>query len=153
MSIWLYHYTNFDAATSIKSSKLINQSTDTIKDAVWGEGTYFTDMDPNNHTAKEIAFNNWGGSLTFDAIQKKMQCCIKVKFRRQEIKDCTDDGRRIFLYRGNVDLNRRQFKILECNFSTDSEGSGSGDLAGVLLGVSAAVLLCIGIVAAGSRNR
>ena len=109
-------------------------------------------MDPNNHTAKEIAFNNWGGSLTFDAIQKKMQCCIKVKFRWQEIKDCTDDGRRIFLYRGNVDLNRRQFEILECDFSTDSEGSGSV-LAGVLLGVGAAVLLGIGIAAAGNRNR
>ena len=152
MSIWLYHYTDVNAAASINSSKLIYQSTDTIKDAVWGKGTYFTDMDPNNHTAKQIAQNNWRSNLTA-TIRQKIQYCIKVNFAPTEIEDCTDDGRRIFLYRGNVDLSWRQFEIIQCNFSTDSGGSGSGALAGVLLGVGAAVLLGIGIAAAGSRNR
>ena len=125
MSIWLYHYTDANAAASINSSKLIYQSTDTIKDAVWGQGTYFTDMAPNNHTAEQIAWNNWGSNLTA-AILQKIQYCIKVNFTPGEIEDCTDDGRRIFLYRGNVDLNRRRFEIIQCNFSTDLGGSGSG---------------------------
>ena len=152
MSIWLYHYTDAKATSSIKNSKLICQSTDTIKDAVWGQGTYFTDMDPNNHTAEQIAFNNWRRRNLTTVIQQKIQYCIKVKFTPGEIESCTDDGRRIFLYRGNVDLSRHQFEIIECNFSTDSGGSGAVALGGVLLGVGAVVLLGIGITAACSRN-
>ena len=150
--MWLYHYTDAKSASSIKSSKVIYQSTDTMKDTLWGQGTYFTDMDPNNHTAEQIVSNNWKSNLT-TAIQQKIQYCIKVEFSRQEIERCTGTSRRIFLYRGNVDLNRRQFEVFECDFSTDSGGSGSVALGGVLLTVGAAVLLGIGIAAAGNRSR
>ena len=79
MSIWLYHYTDVDAAASIESSRLIYQSADTMRDAVWGQGTYFTDMAPNNHTVQEIAYNNWPSSLT-RTIQQRIEYCIKVQF-------------------------------------------------------------------------
>ena len=68
--MWLYHYTDAKSASSIKNSKLIYQSTDTIKDVAWGQGTYFTDMDPNHHTAEQIAYNNWGSNLTTIILQK-----------------------------------------------------------------------------------
>ena len=100
-------------------------------------------MAPNNHTAEQIAWNNWRSNLTA-AIRQKIQYCIQVNFTPGEIEDCTDDGRKIFLYRGNVDLNRRQFRIIQCNFPTD--------LGGVLLGLGAVALLGIGIAAAVIRN-
>ena len=159
MSIWLYHYTDVNAAASIESSKLIYQSTDTIRDAVWGQGTYFTDMAPNNHTAQEIAYNNWRSSLT-RSIQQKIEYCIKVKFDRSDIEDCSGNGRRIFVYRGNVNLNRQVYSIFRCSFVSQSDGSvsddgGSSGFGGLLagLGIGVAVIAGVAMAAAGSRNR
>ena len=159
MSIWLYHYTDENAAASIESSKLIYQSTDTIRDAVWGQGTYFTDMAPNNHTAQEIAYNNWRSSLT-RSIQKKIEYCIQVKFDRSNIEDCSGNGRRIFVYRGNVNLNRQVYSIFRCSFVSQSDGSvsddgGSSGFGGLLagLGIGVAVIAGVAMAAAGSRNR
>ena len=59
MSITLFHYTDSTSANSINTSKMMYKSTDTIADAVWGIGVYFTDMDPDNFTADQIAFNIW----------------------------------------------------------------------------------------------
>lgn len=86
MSIWLYHYTDVNAAASINSSKLIYQSTDTIKDAVWGQGTYFTDMDPNNHTAEQIAFNNWRRRNLTTVIQQKIQSALRSNLLQEKLK-------------------------------------------------------------------
>ena len=55
------------------------RSTDTIADAVWGIGVYFTDMDPNNFRAYQIAFNNWLQPLS-SAIRRKLEYCIVVTF-------------------------------------------------------------------------
>ena len=159
MSVWLYHYTDVNAAASIERSRLIYQSTDTIRDAVWGQGTYFTDMAPNNHTAQEIAYNNWRSSLT-ETIEQRIEYCIKVKFDRGDIEDCSANGRRIFVYRGNVNLNRQVYSIFRCSFLSQSDESESDDggssgfgalLAG--LGIGAAVIAGVAMAAAGSRNR
>lgn len=159
MSILLYHYTDVDAAASIEELELIYQSTDTIRDAVWGQGTYFTDMAPNNHTAQEIAYNNWRSSLT-RSIQKKIEYCIQVKFDRSNIEDCSGNGRRIFVYRGNVNLNRQVYSIFRCSFVSQSDGSvsddgGSSGFGGLLagLGIGVAVIAGVAMAAAGSRNR
>ena len=151
MFVWLYHYTDAKAAKSIESTKLIYQSTDTIRDAVWGQGTYFTDMAPNNHTAQQIAYNNWRSSLT-TTIQQRIEYCIKVKFDRDDIEDCSENDRRIFVYRGDVDLNRKDYSKLKCRFLSQSDDGGFGGfLAG--LGIGAAVIAGVAMVAASSRNR
>ena len=159
MPVWLYHYTDVNAAASIESSRLIYQSTDTIRDAVWGQGTYFTDMAPHNHTAQEIAYNNWRSSLT-KTIQQRIEYCIKVKFGRGDIEDCSANGRRIFVYRGDVNLNRQDYSIFRCGFLTQSAESvsdddGSSGFGGFLagLGIVAAVTAVVAMAASGSRNR
>ena len=160
MSISLYHYTDVDAAASIDRLKLIYQSTDTIRDAVWGQGTYFTDMAPNNHTAQEIAYNNWRSSILTGSIRQKIEYCIRVEFDRSDIEDCSGNGRRIFVYRGNVNLNRQVYSIFRCSFVSQSDGSvsddgGSSGFGGLLagLGIGAAVIAGVAMAAAGSRNR
>ena len=156
MFVWLYHYTDAKAAKSIESTKFIYQSTDTIRDAVWGQGTYFTDMAPNKHTAQQIAYNNWRSSLT-TSIQQRIEYCIEVKFNRDDIEDCSKNDRRIFVYRGDVDLNRQDYSKFKCSFLSQSDESVSDDggfggfLAG--LGIGAAVIAGVAMVAASSRNR
>ena len=54
MSITLYHYTDKESADSIDDSKIMYKSTDTIADARWGIGVYFTDMKPDDFTADEL---------------------------------------------------------------------------------------------------
>lgn len=151
MFVWLYHYTDAKAAKSIESTKLIYQSTDTIRDAVWGQGTYFTDMAPNKHTAQQIAYNNWRSSLT-TSIQQRIEYCIEVKFNRDDIEDCSKNDRRIFVYRGDVDLNRQDYSKFKCIFLSQSDESVSDDggfggfLAG--LGIGAVVIAGVAMVAA-----
>ena len=81
------------------------KSTDTIADAKWGVGVYFTDMDPNSFSAEQICYNNWLQTLS-PTTAKKLETCIAVTFPKSHIQDCCDDGRRIFLYPGlDVYLN------------------------------------------------
>ena len=154
MPVWLYHYTDVNAAASIESLRLIYQSTDTIRDAAWGRGTYFTDMAPHNHTAQEIAHNNWRSSLT-TTIQQRIEYCIKVKFDRGDIEDCSANGRRIFVYRGNVNLTRQVYSIFRCSFLSQSDDGGSSGFGGFLagLGIVAAVIAGVAMAASGSRKR
>ena len=115
MSITLYHYTNRDSASNIKSDKVIYRSENTIADARWGIGVYFTVMDPNNFTAEEIAYNNWLRTLSA-RIRRKLEFCIVVTFPISEIQDCCEDDRRIFLYPGrDVNLNSYQHRVIQTN--------------------------------------
>ena len=116
MLITLYHYTDRESADSIDASKIMYRSTDTIADARWGIGVYFTDMKPDDFTADEIAYNNWLKTLS-SKIKKKLKYCIRVKFPREEIQNCCEDGRRIFLYPGgNGDLDLYRHKVFQTNF-------------------------------------
>ena len=124
MSITLYHYTDSASANSINMSKIMYRSTDTIADAVWGIGVYFTDMDPNNFTADQIAFNNWRQPLS-PAIGRKLEYCIVVTFQKSDIQNCCGDGRRIFLYPGrDVNLNLHGHRVIKTNFGTNSSYQG-----------------------------
>ena len=115
MSITLYHYTNRASASSINGSKVMIKSTDTIYDARWGIGVYFTDMDPDNFTAEQIAYNNWVQTLSAK-IRSKMEFCIEVTFPKSDIQNCCEDGRRIFLYPSrNVNLNSYQHRVIQTN--------------------------------------
>ena len=115
MSITLYHYTDRASASSIKSDKVMYKSTDTIADARWGIGVYFTDMDPNNFTAEQIAYNNWLQTLSAK-IRSKLEFCVVVTFPKSEIQNCCEGGRRIFLYPGrNVNLNSYPHRVIQTN--------------------------------------
>ena len=115
MSITLYHYTARASASSINSSKIMYKSTDTSADARWGIGVYFTDMDPNNFTAEQIAYNNWLQTL-LAKIRSKLEFCIVVTFPKSEIQNCCEDGRRIFLYPSrDVNLNSYRHRVIQTN--------------------------------------
>ena len=115
MSITLYHYTDRASASSINSSKIMYKSTDTIADARWGIGVYFNDMDPNNFTAEQIAYNNWLQTL-LAKIRSKLEFCIVVTFPKSEIQNCCEDGRRIFLYPSrDVNLNSYRHRVIQTN--------------------------------------
>ena len=114
-TITLCHYTDPNSASSIDMSKMIFASVDTITDAIWGPGTYFTDLNPYNSTAQQIAFNNWKANVS-NPIKQKLKFCIMVTFQSSEIQQCFDDDRRIFLYHGHVDLRRYTHHIVKTNF-------------------------------------
>ena len=115
MSITLYHYTDRASASSINSSKVMIRSTDTIYDARWGIGVYFTDLDPDNCSAEQIAYNNWVQTLSAK-IRSKIEFCIVVTFPKSEIQNCCEGGRRIFLYPGrNVNLNSYRHRVIQTN--------------------------------------
>lgn len=123
-SLWLYHYTDRCSANGIKATTKIYASTDTELDATWGVGTYFTDMKPSRYSLREIAYNNWQQHRLTTSIREQLEYCIKVKFSRWEVKKCHGDGRRIFLYRGNVKLRKRDYQIIKV-LDDESETSDS----------------------------
>ena len=117
MSVTLYYYTDRATADCIISSKIMHRSTDTIADAMWGMGVYFTDMDPCNFTAEQIAFSNWLQTVS-PAIRRKLESSIEVTFPKGDIQNCCEDGRRIFLYSGrDVNLNSYRHRVFRTNFS------------------------------------
>ena len=83
MYITLYHYIDTASANSIISSKIMYKSTDSIADAIWGIGAYFTDMDPNSFSAEQICHNNWRQTLS-PTIAKKLEACIAVTFPKTD---------------------------------------------------------------------
>ena len=117
MSITLYHYTDTVSANNINNSKIMYKSTDTIYDARWGIGVYFTDMDPNSFSAEQICYNNWLQTLS-PTIARKLETCIAVTFPKTYIQNCCEDGRRIFLYPDrDVNLNSYRHRVIYTNFN------------------------------------
>ena len=113
--ITLYHYTDRVSANSINGSKVMFKSTDTIYDARWGIGVYFTDMDPDNFTAEQIAYNNWMQTLSAK-IKSKMEFCIVVTLPKSDVQNCCEGGRRIYLYPGqDVNLNFYRHRVIQTN--------------------------------------
>ena len=55
----LYHYTSAGGIDGIRTTGVIRQSTDHIRDAMLGAGVYFTSMDPNRYSKEQIAQNNY----------------------------------------------------------------------------------------------
>ena len=84
----LYHYTDKDGAKGIASSGKIWQS-EFPKDAVYGNGTYLTDMSPNKYSKQQIAKNLWDGSSNQvkQVIQSgKTDYVIPVKIPQNQVK-------------------------------------------------------------------
>ena len=58
MSVTLYHYTDYASWQSIAQSKVIMKSTESFRDAFFGEGVYLTRLIPSNGKGV-IAQNNF----------------------------------------------------------------------------------------------
>ena len=59
--ITLYHYTDESGMRGIQDLREIKQSGMVGVDAVFGEGVYLTSLNPEQHSKKTIAQNNWNG--------------------------------------------------------------------------------------------
>ena len=67
--ITLFHYTNENAAALIKREKLLKMSTRDTRDAVYGDGVYFTSL-CTDESKPFIIVNNWDGRFPWRIIQR-----------------------------------------------------------------------------------
>ena len=129
-SIWLFHYTDRRSARYISQTKKINASTNIEVDEKLGEGVYFTDMTATDHSLEEIAYNNWQHRLTI-SIRQQLEYCVRVKFLEKEIQYCCKNGRQLFFYEGDVELEKRCYKITKtmdpCAGSSEPESESEED--------------------------
>lgn len=69
-------------------------------DALHGDGFFFTDMKPADHTMSQVAYNNYQNPFS------KLAYCVTVTMPRSLVKECHVKKRRIFLHGGNVGLTK-----------------------------------------------
>ncbi|CAH1773185.1 unnamed protein product [Owenia fusiformis] len=100
----VYHYTSEAGIKGIKSSMKIKQSTDKKKDAMLGEGVYFTTMTPRQHSKEEIIRNNWDGAV-MAMHTNRLDWAIELDIPRSRLMKNESDGRDIFAFPGDVNLN------------------------------------------------
>ena len=109
-TITLYHYTSEEAAEAIKESKIIRSSRG---EGHFGDGVYFTDMSPQDFTRTEVSRNNY----RYPNAKKKLEYCITVTMPRNKVKECkAENNRRVFLHKGDVKLNGKDYKIEKSKF-------------------------------------
>ena len=109
-----YHYTTADSADKIDESKLIKGSTKKVCDAFYGDGVYLTDKKAEDYTKTQIAKNNYGKG---DDSYKKLEKYVEVRLPKNEVEKCdTGGGRQVYLYRGNLNLNKYDHSINNANF-------------------------------------
>ena len=112
----LYHYTTESSAKEIRRSKFIQESTpENFDDSKFGEGCYFTIKSPQHHTKEEVAKNNWGKGWKQAIKQGKLEFVIKV-YDLEPITCEHSEGRDIWLYRDNVNLEYFEHEIQENTF-------------------------------------
>ncbi|XP_057311381.1 uncharacterized protein LOC130649168 [Hydractinia symbiolongicarpus] len=136
-TIKLYHYTTKEGAEGILESGCLKKSEKAVKDAVLGDGVYFTSIAPRSVTKQKIAQNNWdvGTSSAMQLVKDgKLDFYIKIKFKKNDpkLEDVSHLSRDIWLYRDDVVLPKFDYTIEEFNdidprefFNTLSEILGS----------------------------
>ena len=109
-----YHYTSAESADKIDESKLIKGSSKKVRDAFYGDGVYLTDKKAEDHTRTQIAKNNYGKG---DDSYKKLEKYVEVSLPKNEVEKCdTGGGREVYLYRGDLNLNKYDHSIKDANF-------------------------------------
>ena len=112
-----YHYTTKSGAEAIKISKTILKSLLDGRDAILGEGVYFSTLDPKSHTKKEIAEDNWGNAGQYNIDIGKMDMVIKV----QDLRPVTPPKRKgVVIYEDDVNLDEFEYTIERSYFSDSS---------------------------------
>ena len=105
--ITLYHYTSKDAAEAIGAEEIIKSSTSKAGDARHGDGVYFNDMNPEDHTMSQVAYNNYRCPYA----KKKLAYCVTVTMPKKLVEQCLVEKRRIFLHKGDVNLKKTEIYI------------------------------------------
>ena len=78
------------------------------RNAAFGPGVYFQDVNPMDHAKTEILYKNWGG----DGINiRKLMYVIKVKLPDTKVS-CKDKGRHVWLCCEEVDLECCEHEFL-----------------------------------------
>ena len=109
-----YHYTSAESADKIDESKVIKGSTKKVRDAFYGDGVYLTDKKAEEYTRTQIAKNNYGKG---DDSYKKLEKYVEVSLPKNEVEKCdTGSRRQVYLYRGDLDLNKYDHSIKDAKF-------------------------------------
>ena len=109
-----YHYTSAENADKIGKSKEIRQSSQKNHDAFHGDGVYLTGKKAEDYTRTQMARNNYGPR---DGGYPKLEKYVEVSLPKNEVEKCnTSSNRDVYLYRGNLDLNKYDHSIKDANF-------------------------------------
>jgi hypothetical protein len=69
----LFHYTTKEGADAIRASQILNQSKGQIRDAVLGDGVYFTKKSTWHYSKAGIIMNNWTVTSYQEAVEKAQE--------------------------------------------------------------------------------
>ena len=109
-----YHYTSAESADKIDKSKVIIGSTQKNHDAFHGDGVYLTDKKAEDYTRTPIARNNYGPR---DGCYPKLEKYVEVSLPKNEVEKCnTSSSRQVYLYPGDLDLDKYDHSIKDANF-------------------------------------
>ena len=113
----LYHYTTKSSLNGIKADKVIYQSTRKQRDAVLGPGVYLTSLNPNDHSKKSIAANNWregkDSRMTDGYLDYYIEIQIDDDHRR--LRKCHDrDDRDLYRFDGDIYLGEFEKVLTSC---------------------------------------
>lgn len=87
------------------------------KDAVYGNGIYFTTMEPST-AKKKIAKNNYDGTKVSPAMMKKVEMVVIIDIPESKLRKCetNSDDRDIYIFDTEQDLKLDDYhgwKIIE----------------------------------------
>lgn len=100
----LYHFTDLIGIQGIAASGQIAASTNTMHDAIYGQGVYTTTYGPEN-SKTFIAINNYDGGWGYQLAQGKVDHCVEFKVPTSNVEKVPLVGRDVYVHRGPIDLN------------------------------------------------
>ena len=130
----LYHYTSEQGHQQIVNSKVIRQSQNFAKDCVYGDGVYLTTLNPDDFSKETLAKNNYGGGWKKRLSDGRLDYYIEIEipFSDLNLERCDADDRDVYLYTGDLDLDKFRWQS-----GLNSEWTYCEVLAGVAVGVAA----------------
>lgn len=102
-----YHYTDGEGADGINESGTLRPSTDTVVDAIRGEGIYVTDLDPINNSKKDILENNYGAEVDDNEDQADYYVPFTVSTERWDVEEVRDH---VYVIKGK-DGNGQEMRV------------------------------------------
>ncbi|XP_068730487.1 uncharacterized protein [Montipora capricornis] len=105
-----YHYTNEAGAKAIGKSKKILEYRG-HNHAVFGPGVYLTKIGPENGPLY-VLINNYDDFMSMVlAKADRADYVIAIKLPPGKVKKCDDDGRDVYLYKGDLYLKDGEYAI------------------------------------------
>lgn len=79
-------------------------------------GVYFTSLGPGDNSLTSIRRNNFddgGWVLRGNNLLYKLEWVVEVKMNKNEVTQAPAEGRDIYLYEGDVDLSKYDYRIYQ----------------------------------------